>query len=172
MKTAIQHLKISSARFHNFAFYLLTFYFPLHLSRVLYKSTLFMRNKPNLPNAQMNVSSVLTKYYENKRLADAANTKPIQTQYKPNLSLPKGDQTQPVVSLPALSFVEVSNLFQRQKMLLCQALLTGPANRNHPKSEGLPGWLSQIFLTGYRDSGTANIEFPKYSSSRCGRLME
>ncbi len=38
----------------------------LHLSRVLYKSTLFMQNKPNLPNAQMNVNKVLTKDYENE----------------------------------------------------------------------------------------------------------
>ncbi len=29
---------------------------PLHLSRTLYKSTLFMQNKANLPDAQMNVN--------------------------------------------------------------------------------------------------------------------
>jgi len=40
----------------------------LHLSRVLYKSTLFMQNKPNLLDAQMNVGSVITKDYENERL--------------------------------------------------------------------------------------------------------
>ena len=38
----------------------------LHLSRVLYKSTLFMQNKPNLLNAQINVTSVITKDYQNK----------------------------------------------------------------------------------------------------------
>ena len=43
-----------------------------------------MQNKPNVPDAQMNASSVLTKDYENKRLADVAKTKPIQSQYKPN----------------------------------------------------------------------------------------
>ncbi len=101
---------------------------PLHLSRVLYKSTLFMQNKPNLLNAQMNLNSYSTKDYENKRLCRCVKTNPIQTQYKPNtnpiperpkmnenlfatkgyenittfrleqnkpnLSLPKGDQTQ------------------------------------------------------------------------------
>ena len=41
-----------------------------------------MQNKPNLPDAPMNVNTILTKDYENKRLADAAKTKPIQTQYK------------------------------------------------------------------------------------------
>ena len=54
-----------------------------------------MQNKPNLPNAKMNVSSFYTVDYENKsnwRLGEnKANTKPIQsqskpiqTQYKPN----------------------------------------------------------------------------------------
>jgi len=38
----------------------------LHLSRVLYKSTLFMQNKPNLPAPQMNVGSVKTKDYQNE----------------------------------------------------------------------------------------------------------
>ncbi len=32
----------------------------------------------------MNVNTVITKDYENKRLADAAKTNPIQTQYKAN----------------------------------------------------------------------------------------
>jgi len=43
-----------------------------------------MQNKPNLPHAQMNVTSFYTVDYENKRLADAAKTNPIQTQYKAN----------------------------------------------------------------------------------------
>ncbi len=38
----------------------------LHLSRTLYKSTLFMQNEPNFPKAQMNVNKVLTKDYEEK----------------------------------------------------------------------------------------------------------
>jgi len=51
-----------------------------------------MQNKPNLLAPQMNVTSVLTKYYENKsnrKLGEnkantkpiKANTKPIQTQF-------------------------------------------------------------------------------------------
>jgi len=68
--------------------YYLRAYKALHLSRVLYKSTLFMQNKPNLLNAQMNVTSFITKDYENKRLADAAKTNPIQSQSKP-ISTPK-----------------------------------------------------------------------------------
>ena len=46
-----------------------------------------MQNKPNLPDAQMNVSSFYTVDYENKsnwKLGEnKANTKPIQSQLKP-----------------------------------------------------------------------------------------
>jgi len=38
---------------------------PLHLSRILYKSTLFMQNKPNFRKSQMNVSNIITRNYEN-----------------------------------------------------------------------------------------------------------
>ena len=99
------------------------------------RATINMQNKPNLLNAQMNLSSVLTKDYENKRLCrcgeNKANTKPIYaigiranlldaqmdvssvlTKDYENKRLcrygeNKPNQTQPVVSL--------SNLFQRQK---------------------------------------------------------
>ncbi len=57
-------------------------YKALHLSRVLYKSTFFMQNKPNLLNAQMNVSAVITKHYESQgRLQTPAK----QTQSNPIL---------------------------------------------------------------------------------------
>ena len=45
-----------------------------------------MQNKPNFRKTKMNLNSYLTKDYENERLADAAKTNPIQTQYKPNQS--------------------------------------------------------------------------------------
>jgi hypothetical protein len=56
-----------------------------------------MQNKPNLLNTQMNVSKVLTRFYENIGLCRSAENKPnsnpikaktnpIQTQFKPNLS--------------------------------------------------------------------------------------
>ncbi len=64
----------------------------LHLSRVLYKSTLFMQNKANLLNGQIIVTSVLTKDYENERLRrrwkNKAKTNPIkpnQTQFQTHL---------------------------------------------------------------------------------------
>ena len=80
MKTAIQHLKSLSAGFHNFAFFLLTFYFLKPINQ--FES--IMQNKPNLPNALMNVSSVLTKDYENKRLRRCGQNKANQSQYKAN----------------------------------------------------------------------------------------
>jgi len=64
--------------------YLRAYKAPLHLSGTLYKSTLFMQNKPNLLDAQMNVSSILTMAYENKHNWSLVKTNPIQTQ------LPKG----------------------------------------------------------------------------------
>jgi hypothetical protein len=54
---------------------------PLHLSRTLYKSALFMQNKANFLDAQMNISSVLTKDYRKKDdftvRKNKAKTKPI-----------------------------------------------------------------------------------------------
>jgi len=58
---------------------------PLHLSRALYKSTLFMQNKPNFLDALMNVNKVLTRDYEKKTLGEHGknkpNTNPIKTQF-------------------------------------------------------------------------------------------
>ena len=48
-----------------YAIGIITILVALHLSRVLCKSTLFMQNKANLLDAQINVTSVKTKYYEN-----------------------------------------------------------------------------------------------------------
>jgi len=77
---------------------------PLHLSRTLYKFTPFMQNKPNFRNAQMNVSTVITKDYENiancKLCENKPNTNPIQTQSKPiqTQSKPIQSQSKPIQS--------------------------------------------------------------------------
>ncbi len=86
---------MTTGRIHNFAFFLLTFYFlkpisfrsPRGLCLRCERSKInhfesIMQNKPNWPNALMNVTSFYTVDYENKRLTDMAKTKPIQTQYK------------------------------------------------------------------------------------------
>jgi len=67
-----------AGRIRNFAFFLLTFYF----LKLINQFESIMQNKPNLPDAQMNITSFYTKDYGNNRLADVAKTKPIQTQYK------------------------------------------------------------------------------------------
>jgi len=54
-------------------------------ARILYKSALFMQNKANLLDTQMNVSSVKTKYYENKRLCRRGENKPNSNPIKANL---------------------------------------------------------------------------------------
>ncbi len=66
---------------------------PLHLSRVLYKSPLFMQNKANFLDALMNVTSFITTYYENKwqrRVRkNKPNSNPIRTQSNPISEKPK-----------------------------------------------------------------------------------
>ena len=44
-----------------------------------------MQNKPNLPDAQMNVNTVITKDYENKSNWKLGENKANQTQYKANI---------------------------------------------------------------------------------------
>ena len=46
-------------------------------------ATQIMQNKPNFLNARMNVTSVLTKDYENKPLCGRGQNKPNQTQLNP-----------------------------------------------------------------------------------------
>ncbi len=53
----------------------------LHLSRVLYKSTLFMQNKPNLLNAKMNTTACITRPYEVLTPRPRRANKPNQTQF-------------------------------------------------------------------------------------------
>jgi hypothetical protein len=54
----------------------------LHLSRVLYKFTLFMQNKPNFRKAEMNISPLETNTYENQTLGRRGKNKPNQTQFR------------------------------------------------------------------------------------------
>jgi len=58
---------------------------PLHLSRELYKSTLFMQNKANLHNDEMNVSNYIIRASEDFCNFFRRKNKAKQTQNKPNL---------------------------------------------------------------------------------------
>ena len=53
---------------------------PLHLSRELYKSPLFMQNKPKFRKSQMNVNDDIKKVYENETLGERGKNKPKQSQ--------------------------------------------------------------------------------------------
>jgi len=58
---------------------------PLHLSRILYKSALFMQNKPNFRKSQMNLKFCKQKAYENKSNWTLGQNKPNSNPIKPNL---------------------------------------------------------------------------------------
>ena len=79
MKIAIQYLKILSAGFHNFAFFLLTFYF----SNWINQFEPIMQNKPNFRKTKMNLNSYLTVDYENDNTFRLPENKPNQTQFYP-----------------------------------------------------------------------------------------
>ncbi len=77
-----------AGRIHNFAFFLLTFYF----LKLINQFESIMQNKPNLPDAQMNVTSFYTKDYENVPLRRCGKTNPIQSQNKPNSRKAKNER--------------------------------------------------------------------------------
>ena len=62
---------------------------PLHLSRELYKSTLFMQNKPNFRKAKMNLSCLYTKEYKNFIPLAGQKNKPNSNPIKPNFKKAK-----------------------------------------------------------------------------------
>ncbi len=58
---------------------------PLHLSRTLYKSTLFIQNKANFRKSRMNVNLYNTTNYENKSDWTLGENEPKTNPIKPNL---------------------------------------------------------------------------------------
>ena len=65
--------------------YYLRAYKALHLSRVLYKSTLFMQNKPNFDKGQNKPNPLYKRDLRKVYIpSDSGKTNPKQTQYKPN----------------------------------------------------------------------------------------
>jgi len=57
---------------------------PLHLSRDLYKSNLFLQNKANSPGVQDDTTALLIRTYENLWLKISPKNKAKQSQFKPN----------------------------------------------------------------------------------------
>ena len=72
---------------------------PLHLSRTLYKSTLFMQNKPNFPDDQMNVTKVMKKHYEKKDTWSSGKNKPNSKPNKPNTNPIKPNFRKPKMNI-------------------------------------------------------------------------
>ena len=68
--------------------YLRAYKAPLQLSRILYKSALFMQNKPNFKIGKMDINSIVKRNYENKCLRTPPENKPN--------SNPKQTQTNPI----------------------------------------------------------------------------
>ena len=85
----------------------------LHIENQSIKNNLFMENKPNFRNAQMNVNTVITKDYEDfrlrRRLENKPNSNPIQNQSKPK-------QTQ---SNPTCSELACTGIFCMQWLDSC-----------------------------------------------------
>ncbi len=73
----------------------------LHLSRVLYKSTLFMQNKPNFQNAKMNTTACITRPYEVLTPRPRRGYKPNQTQFQKADTKPHVLPTLPKLPIPA-----------------------------------------------------------------------
>jgi len=59
---------------------------PLHLSRDLYKSNLFLQNEPNSPGVHDDISSYFTRRYKNYVLKSTPKNEPKRTQNEPNFS--------------------------------------------------------------------------------------
>ncbi|MBC8468221.1 MAG: hypothetical protein H8D56_02015 [Planctomycetes bacterium] len=73
------------ARFRHFSS-LFTYLLPCRGNYNIFPDTLFMQNKPNFENAKMNANLFTTKDYEENADFRHGKTKPIQTQFKANLS--------------------------------------------------------------------------------------
>ena len=69
--------------------YLRAYKAPLQLSRILYKSTLFMQNEPKFRKSQMNVNNVLAKDYEQIDTWSIGKNEPKTNPNKPNLQNPQ-----------------------------------------------------------------------------------
>ena len=90
-------------------YFLLSAIVALYLSRVLYKSTLFMQNKPNLPKAQMNVNTVITMNYEQITMNNANKNKPNSNP----ISNPAFCRLPSVFCLPAKYEMRITNSLLR-----------------------------------------------------------
>ena len=111
---------------------------------------LFLKNKANFQKSQVNVSDLLAREYEQmdtwSNRKNKANSNPIQTQFKANTN-PKRTQFKPKQSQ---FIVSLSNLFQRQKILLRLII-------NHVSKS--PGRFSALLLGYFQRAFTARAGY-------------
>jgi len=94
---------------------------PLHLSRELYKSTIFLQNEPKLQNAKMNVTPLLTKEYGIFMLCGSRKNEPKRTQNEPNFG-PKLASFSPKL---ASFYKEIFAFAKKLNLCVPMVILTG-----------------------------------------------
>jgi hypothetical protein len=121
------------------AYYLCAYKAPykaLHLSRNLYKSALFMQNKPNFRKSQMNVNSVYTVDYEKRTLGERGknkpNSNPIQSQSNPIKAKTNPIQTQTNPISKQLQSLESAKMAQQINVLKHQNIISEKSNFLYP----------------------------------------
>jgi len=101
---------MAADQIHNFDFFLLTFYF----LKLINQFEAIMQNKPNLPDAQMNVNTVITKDYENERLCRYGQNKPNSNPICKRVKLMQSVYLQRIMKKNAAKGYEKTNPIQTQ----------------------------------------------------------
>jgi hypothetical protein len=105
-------------------------YKALHLSKILYKSAIFLQNKPNFQKSQMNLSVCIIIAYENKSNRTLGENKPNQNQYKPN--------SNPIFKMPKMNVNNYYKIDYSNKTYL-------PRIENKPNQTQFVVSLSNLF---------------------------
>ena len=87
-----------------------------------------MQNKPNLLNAQINVTSVTIKNYEENRPPNSRKNKPKQTQFKPRSLLPEGSW-RPKMNINTVIVLPVES----SRLLAGKSLYPGAPGQSHSR---------------------------------------
>ena len=112
-----------------------------------------MQNKANLLDAQMNVSSVLTKYYENKPLCRRGENKPNQTQspFLPPLIKSLLYRLDPLLQVFNFLMLDevVDNVFGRQTLEAFIAIVQQAGQCLHRLQEPSPSMPTDLYRQAF-----------------------
>ena len=113
---------------------------PLHPSRILYKSTLFMQNKPNFQKAKMNVNIYYTKVYKNetafRRVKNKPNSNPICSELVEHISKqlvaarPRSPESAKMAR--KIDVLKLQNIILKKSNFLYPNRLNSLSQHNHP----------------------------------------